>query len=130
LALLLTIFLSGFLYAEESGFYVKTVPIARVYMHKLGYRVVYQKSDLNFAVFYVPKRWFDLSGTEREEPKAELVLTNERTVPYFSIFWKDGQFSHIRLYLHRDLQHDSYGDLKDPTSLDDKFNIESLDLEF
>lgn len=130
LTLLLTIFLAGISYAENSGYYVKTVPIAKVYMHNLGYRVVYQKSDLNFAVFYVPKKWFDLAGTEREEPKAELVLTNEPAVPYFSIFWKDGQFDHIRLYLHKNLQDDSYGDLKDPESLNDKFDIESLDLEF
>lgn len=130
MTILLTIFLAGISYAEDSGYYVKTVPIAKVYMHNLGYRVVYQKSDLNFNVFYVPKRWFDLAGTEREEPKAELVLTNEPAVPYFSIFWRDGQFSHIRLYLHKNLQHDSYGDLKDPESLNDKFDIESLDLEF
>jgi len=130
LTLLIAILLSGMLYAEESGYYVKTVPISKVYLHNLGYRVVYQKSDLNFGIFYVPKRWFDLAGTERAEPKAELVLANEPSIPYFSIFWKDGQFSHIRLYLHRSLNHDSYGDLKDPASLNDKFEIESLDLEF
>ena len=118
------------LFAQESGYYVKTVPISKVYLHNLGYRVVYQKGDLNFGVFYVPKKWFDLAGSERTEPKAELVLANEPSIPYFSIFWKDGAFSHVRLYLHKNINDLSYGDLEDPESLNGKFDIESLDLEF
>ena len=130
LAVLLFLVFSGWLCAEDSEFYVHSVPIAKVYVHNLGYRVVYQKDDLNFGVFYVPNRWLTMTGSGSDAPKAELLTGIDPSFPYFSIFWKNGEFSHIRLYLHRSYYHDSYGDLKDPVSFNDKFDIETLSLEF
>ena len=130
LAVLLLLVLSGLLYAEDSEYFVKSVPIAKVYIHNLGYRIVYQKSDLNFLVFYVPNRWMTMSGSDGEPPKAELYTGIEPEYPYFSIFWKNGEFSHIRLYLNRRLSHESYGDLENPDTFDDKFDVETLALEF
>ncbi|HDQ13672.1 MAG TPA: hypothetical protein ENN41_02515 [Sediminispirochaeta sp.] len=128
LAIALMIALSGALYAEQSEYFVKTVPISKVYMHNLGYRIVYEKNDFDIGVLYIPNDWFDLSG--QEEPKAELLMTREPEVPYFSVFWKNGEFSHIRLYLHKSLTHGSYGSLKNPESMNDQFDVETLALEF
>jgi len=130
LTLLIFILLAGFAYAERSDYYVKSVPIAKVYMHSLGYRIVYQKSDLNFGVFYVPEQWFDMPANREQDPKAELVMARNPAYPYFSIFWEAGEFSHIRLYLHESLNHQSYGDLENPESFDDQFDIETLSIEF
>lgn len=130
LTLLIFILLAGFAHAQQSEYYVKSVPIAKVYMHSLGYRIVYQKADLNFAVFYVPESWFDLPEDRNDSPKAELVMARNSAYPYFSIFWENGEFSHIRLYLQRDLNHITYGDLENPANFNDQFNIETLALEF
>jgi len=130
LTLLIFVVLAGFIYAEQSNYYFKSVPVSKVYMHDLGYRIVYQKSDLNFAVFYVPEKWFDTPGNRTEAPKAELIMANNKAYPYFSVFWENGEFSHIRLYLHRNVNHLSYGDLNNPDNFDDKFDVESLALEF
>jgi hypothetical protein len=133
--LVLFISLAGFVWAQDtnqdnrSEFYVKTVPISKVYIHNLGYRVVYQKADNNFGVFYVPNSWFQTTGSG-EAPKAELIKESSRTVPYFSIFWRNGEFDHIRLYLHRNLGHISYGDLDNPEEIRDRFDVETLELEF
>lgn len=128
IVLILLFSLAGFAWAETSEFYVKTVPISKVYVHSLGYRIVYQKADKNFAVFYVPNDWFQ--PKPNEAPKAELVTEVSRAVPYFSIFYKNGQFDHIRLYLHRNPGDISYGDLENPDQVDDNFDVETLDLEF
>ena len=130
LTLLIFVVLAGFTYAEQSGYYFKSVPIAKVYMHDLGYRIVYQKSDLNFAVFYVPEQWFDMPTSGDQQRKAELIMDRNSAYPYFSIFWENGEFSHIRLYLHRDVNHISYGDLEDPDNFDNKFEVDALALEF
>jgi len=130
LTVLIFVVLAGFIYAEQSNYYFKSVPISRVYMHDLGYRIVYQKSDLNFGVFYVPGSWFDLPRDRTEAPKAELITANNRAYPYFSIFWENGEFSHIRLYLQKNVNHLTYGDLKNPDNFDDKFEVEGLALEF
>jgi hypothetical protein len=129
IALILFIALAGFVWAEESEYYVKTVPISKVYVHRLGYRIVYQKADLSFGVFYVPNRWFQTRGTG-EPPKAELVTQGNSSVPYFSIFWRNGEFDHIRLYLHKNPSDISYGEMDNPEAVNDRFDIETLDLEF
>ena len=42
--------------------YVKTVRIAKVYPHGLGYRILYFKSTLEYAEMYVPTAWFSFGG--------------------------------------------------------------------
>jgi len=71
-----------------------------------------------------------MSGSGEEATKAELYTGIEPVYPYFSIFWKNGEFSHIRLYLNKNLSHESYGDLENPEDFADKFNVETLALEF
>ena len=129
-ALVLFIVCAGITVAEESEFFVKTVPINRVYQHRLGYRIAYTKSDYTFGFLYVPHQWFVREAGTENEPRAELVLGSEEEYPYFSIFWRNGEFHHIRLYLKEDLRHNSYADLDNPEAMTDRFDIETLDPEF
>ncbi len=111
--------------AEESEYYFKTVRIEKVYPTRLGYRILYMKNDLSFTVFYVPMRWIQEAGG-----KGEVVLTDKASAPYFSIFWKGGVFDHIRLYLPKNSSHPSWGVIDASLDLTEKFNVETLDLEF
>ena len=115
-------------FADTSEYYVRTIPIIKVYSHNLGYRVVYMKSNFDLHVIYLPKAWFNVAAQTGEEPKAELVAGRDSTYPYFSVFWEGGVFSHIRLYLHSDLNHDSWGDMDPTWELTDKFKVETLNL--
>ena len=124
-----TLFASTGAFTETSGYYVKTVPVIRVYNHALGYRVVYMKSDLTLHVIYLPKEWFKVLAQTGKEPKAELISGRDSSYPYFSVFWEDGEFSHIRLYLQNDLMHSSWGDLDSSMDLTEKFKVETLKLE-
>ena len=117
-------------FAESSKYYVKTIPIIRVYDHPLGYKVVYMKSDFDLYAIYLPKDWFRVAAQTGEDPKAELVAGNDPSYPYFSVFWEDGEFSHIRLYLNNDLMHNSWGDIDPNIDLTEKFKVETLKLEF
>lgn len=121
---------SGYLAADESPYFVKTVPISKIYNHQLGYRVVYMTNNFEFKVFYLPKEWFAVAGETGEVPKAEIVFGREAAYPYFSIFWKEGSFSHIRIYASDNLQDSSWGDATNLGDIDDKFNVESLSLDF
>ena len=116
-------------FAETSGYYVKTIPIVKVYDHSSGYKVAYLKSNLDFAYLYIPKKWFDVSAETGEAPKAELVLGKDSAYPYFSIFWKEGKFDHIRLYLQSNLNDPSWGDSNPNVDISDKFKIDTLNLE-
>ncbi len=125
--------LSGIVSAETetSDLYAKSVPISKVYIHQLGFRVVYMKSNSQMAVFYVPQTWFETAAVTGSAPKAEVVYGNEDAYPYFSIFWKDGKFDHIRLYLKSNLNDPSWGEISsDWGDLTDKFKVDTLSLKF
>ena len=116
-------------FAETSEFYVKTLPIVKVYDHNLGYRIVYMKSDFELTAFYIPKDWFKTASETGEPPKAELVSGKDSSYPYFSVFWKGSEFDHIRIYLQSDLNNPSWGDLDPTVDISEKFNVETLTLK-
>ncbi len=109
-------------FAEESEFFVKSVPITKVYVHQLGYRIVYVKSGMDLGITYIPMEWFYGSGAN----KAQVVYGDDPAYPFISVFWKEGEFHHLRLYLFRDKNHQTYGDLDYSPTLEDKFNVETL----
>lgn len=111
--------------AAESEFFVRSVPISRVYLYKEGYRVLYLKNDMSFEDMYLPIDWFTTAGG-----KGELVLGDDASYPYFSIFWKNGEFAHIRLYLRKDMRDPSWGKAMGGDTIADRFKDEPPVLEF
>lgn len=109
---------------QDPKIYVKTVSIMKILNHSLGYKVLYLKSSMDVGEFYVPHSWFKAGG------KADLVMGNTRAFPYFSVFYRDGKFDHIKLYAHDNIQHLSWGRLKTQAGDSSKFEVETLDLEF
>ena len=127
LAILILLFIAGALFAEasDSPYYVRTMPIAKVYPHKDGYKILYRNAKMEYSAFYVPMEWFGGASS-----KGELVYGDSDAYPYFSMFWKDGAFDHIRLYLHRDRTDISWGDLDPTNDIADKFQgVESIELK-
>jgi len=126
-AFLILLFTAGFIYAEatDSPYFVKTMKISKVYSHKDGYKVLYRNARMEFGTFYVPIEWFGNDST-----KAELIYGSGDAYPYFSIFWKDGKFDHIRLYLQKDRSDGSWGDLDSTNDISGEFEgVESIELK-
>ena len=114
------------LYAEniESTLYYKSYPISLVTPSTDGYRIIYMKSNLQYHVFYAPMEWFLGSAN-----KGEVLYGNGKIYPYFTVYWEDGQFSHIKLYLHSNKHHTSWGDMPQG-DYSDKFDVSEPMLEF
>lgn len=124
---LILLFVAGAVFAEasDSPYYVRTVSIAKVYAHENGYKIVYRNSKLQYSSFYVPMEWFGGGAT-----KGEIIYGNAQSYPYFSVFWKDGQFHHIRLYLHSNKLDLSWGDLDPTVDISGKFEgVEAIELK-
>lgn len=114
-----------FVYAELPDMFVKTMPITRIYTHRLGFKVVYLKTDMSFGQFYVPIEWFDATGG-----KGVMLRGTDPAYPYFSIFWQDGQFHSIKLYVRDHLGHDTWAGLIIKPGEAERFNVETLELDF
>ncbi len=127
LLILLVLAAGTAVFAAESDFFVKTVPITKVYLYNEGFRIIYLKSTLEPGVIYVPMDWFSTSANA----KAEVVYDSNPAFPYFSIFWDEGEFHHIRLYLEKNRSADSWGDKPITEAILSRFeNTETLDPEF
>lgn len=111
--------------ADESSLFVVTKPISKIYVHRLGYRVVYVKNDMSLGDFYVPIRWFDEAGG-----KGVLVKGTDASYPYFEIYWEDGAFHSIILRTKSNLAHETWGNLPESDDVAQRFDIEEIEVDF
>jgi hypothetical protein len=113
--------------AQEQQLFVKSVPIQKVYPHYDGYRIVYMKNTLELGITYIPMDWFYGEGAAT---KAEVLYGNDPSYPYISIFWQDGEFHHLRLYLIESKNHPSWGVIDYPQRIARRFDVEEFTMDF
>ena len=90
---------------ERSSMYYVNVRVERIYPSVEGYIVQYLKNNSQIAIIGIPMEWFiDAAG------RAELLqLPAGKNWPTMSVFFVDGEFSHLRLYVHRVKSHVTWG---------------------
>lgn len=102
-----------------------TVQVQRVFPHRLGYMVTYDKSDLTPGTVFLPNRWFTGAAG-----RAEMLFSRHPSVPYMTIYYMDGEFSHLRLVVQAERSHVSWGALSTGLNIDDRFAVETLELTY
>jgi hypothetical protein len=115
---------------SKSPYYYVNVPIERIYPHRKGYVVSYRKGFTGLATTYLPVEWF--AAGVGNSGKGDIVLLGPGSAwPYLTVFYKDGAFSHVRLYVRQERGHESWGNIPLTVNLDERFeNVEDLKLEF
>ncbi|MDR2766748.1 MAG: hypothetical protein LBB82_00315 [Treponema sp.] len=114
-------------YENESEYYPVFVQVEKIYNYSKGYIVSYRKGPFQMANAYLPIEWF--KGTSG---KGQIVRQGSANAwPRLVVYYKGGEFSHVRLYVHRDRNHETWGVIRASAGLDGKFeNVEDLKLEF
>ena len=126
LVLLLIIGCTLILSAVESDYYVKTLYVQKVYTHELGYKIEYRRSNsMYLAEAYLPLAWFG-----HPESPAKLVYANDNAVPFVNVYWKNGEFHHLVLFVHSSLNHLSWGTLPKTEETANQFNIDEPEFVF
>lgn len=110
---------------EHDEILTLTVQIQKVYPHRLGYKVIYDRSDLYPAEAYLPGRWFTAAAG-----KGEIIYSEHPSVPYMTVVWMNNEFDHVRLFVHANPADRSWGSLPSDLDLRDEFQVETLDLQF
>ncbi|GHV35569.1 hypothetical protein AGMMS4952_27790 [Spirochaetia bacterium] len=107
--------------------YALTVSLEKVYPYRKGYIVKYRKGLNKMVDAYLPYEWFQGTGA-----KGDLIQMKSGTDwPHMTVFYKNGAFDHVRLYVRKNRGHESWGDVPLTVNLDDRFeNVEDLRLEF
>ena len=110
----------------ESEFYYYNFTIEKIYTHRLGYMVAYRNGGSRLVRTFVPLDWFNTIGGKGET----IFLGSGKEWPSMIVYYKNGEFSHVRLRLRRSRAHETWGVV--PLNLDfDRFfkDIEEVKLE-
>lgn len=124
IVLLLLSLVAAAAFGDNSVFYPVRVDVVKIFAHGQGLRVLYRKGVNGLADVYIPAAWFVPGG------KAELVRADDDpSFPYMTVFYKEGKFSHLRLYAKASANHDTWGVLP-PDQGAGKFDVEEIKLQF
>jgi hypothetical protein len=114
---------------QESEYYYINISLEKIFPYRAGYVVQYRKGGSvgRLATTYLPMEWFTYSAG-----KGEIVaLTRGQGWPTMSVYYKNGEFSHVRLYVHRQMTHQTWGVVPQNVNIDDRFqNKDTIQLEF
>ncbi len=112
---------------NESDMFYINVPIEKIYPYQKGYIILYRKGVNQMGRVYIPIEWF--SGPDG---KADLIrMGSGKAWPYLTVFYKSGEFSHLRLYVRREVSHETWGNIPLGVNLDDRFvGVDTITLEF
>ncbi len=111
-------------YAKDA--YYKSIPLRKIWMHPLGYVIQFFNSKSQISDIYVPLTWFN----KGIESKADIIYGADRSYPYAVIFWVDGKFDHIKLYVLDNYESLTWGVLESVTDLTSRFNVDDVPKDF
>ncbi|MDR3021045.1 MAG: hypothetical protein LBU66_09135 [Treponema sp.] len=126
MAVIVPVFAQNNTTSESKAYYIN-VPVERIYPSAQGYIIQYRRNaTLTLGTIGIPNEWFTDAGGRAEIMK----LPRGTNWPSMSIFYNDGEFSHVRLYVHRSKAHVTWGSI--PMGIDvsrhfsepDTFNIQ------
>ena len=104
---------------DDSSFYYVNLPIERIFPSNKGY-VIFYRTQTGIATVGIPNSWFTMAAG-----KANLVnLAAGADWPSMSVFYIDGEISHIRLYVQRHKGHRTWGIVPQGTDLSRYFSDE------
>jgi len=124
LSIIALFFISVFVSAEESDLYVKTVYIEKIYTHRLGFKLIYPVGTQSLGTLYIPHSWSGYAGA-----RAAVIYGYGDNYPYMEIFWANGEFSHLKLYVMENPYHQSWGVLQNSEVPEGAFDVEIENFE-
>jgi hypothetical protein len=112
---------------KKSEYYYTTVYVEKIFPYRKGYVVYYRKGLADMARTYLPLEWFTETAG-----KGDLVRIGPGSVwPSLTVFYKNGEFDHVRLIVRREMGHETWGNIPLGVNLDSHFeNVEDIKLEF
>jgi len=114
-------------FKNESEYYYVNISLERIFPYQNGYIVDYRRGLHKMGRTYMPMSWFSEPAGKGEI----LSLPAGSAWPSMTIYYKNGEFDHVRLYVHRLPSHQTWGVIPQTVNIDSQFdNIEDLKIKF
>ena len=113
--------------SESINMYYVNVSVEKIFPSREGYIIQYRNSSSVVAAVGIPIEWFASAGGRAEMVK----LPTTADWPTMSVFYVDGEFSHVRLYVHEAKSHHTWGNIPLSTDVSGYFkDREKFDIKF
>jgi len=113
--------------SKDSEYYYKNVTLEKIYPYRNGYVIQYRRGLNRIERGYIPMEWFTSSAGKGEI----ITLPKGQSWPSLTVYYKSGEFSHIRLYVHHMASHQTWGTIPQNINLDSQFEgIEEFNFKF
>ncbi|MCL2442271.1 MAG: hypothetical protein FWD13_02265 [Treponema sp.] len=112
---------------DRDNIYYINVPVERIIPTSTGYVIQYRSSSSMLATVGIPNEWFTDAASS-----AEIIrLPPGLDWPTMSVFYRNGEFSHVKLYVHRSRAHITWGNIPQGTDVSRFFtDKESFKMNF
>lgn len=126
-ALLFILSTASVMAQEEDGsqYYVKSLVITQVALGSNGYKVTYLNGRGRLHNVYLPLEWFGGSAG-----KGERIDTWASSAPFMQVYYLDGSFSHVRLFLIPSFDHVTWTAMDSEDDTESNFSSEDIVLDF
>ncbi|MCL2197136.1 MAG: hypothetical protein FWB77_05925 [Treponema sp.] len=112
---------------NDEKFYCINVSVEKIYPSHDGYIVQYRAGSAHTVTIGIPNQWFTDAASSAELVKLPLASD----WPTMSVFYKEGEFSHLRIYVHPAKSHWTWGSIPMGTDVSRFFiDKESFKLKF
>jgi len=112
---------------DDKSFYYINVTVEKIYPSNQGYIIKYRSSTTDISTVGIPNDWFYEAGGTAQLVKLPLASD----WPTMSVFYSEGKFSHVRLYIHPVKSHITWGYVQQGLDVSGFFkDKESFKLQF
>ena len=112
---------------SESEYYYVSVSLEKIWPYRMGYVVQYRRGPYNIGRAYLPAEWFTNAASQGEI----IILPAGNAWPSMTVYYRNGEFSHVRLYVHRMHTHQTWGNVPQNVNIDSEFDrIDTINLRF
>ena len=112
---------------NTSDMYYINVPVEKIYPSAKGYIILYRRNTTQLGTIGILNEWFTDAASKAEM----LKMPPGKNWPSLTVFYRDGKFSHVRLYVHPAKGHQTWGNLPQSADLSKYFSdSEEIKLEF
>ena len=110
---------------EASRPFVRTFYLDALFEHREGWMVTYRTGDLRLAETYIPAEWFMTAGG-----RGEMIYTHSANAPYMDVYWLNGEFSHVRLFVPVNRNHSAWRVLPSASGVSERFAVDEPVLRY
>jgi hypothetical protein len=111
---------------REENFYYINVSVEKIFPTKTGYVVQYLCPSSTVATIGIPNEWLTNAAG-----RAEIIKIPATDWPTMTVFYVDGKFSHVRLYVHPAKSHTTWGNIPQGADVSKFFtDADSFNLQF